>query len=264
MKKSMSILNVRTGRDMATNRGCPAKRKEFARSALAVLLIALAGANLCALARADEPPVLTPTLPTPTAPTFPAAPVVPPAPPACAKPWIYFDLGNTIVDTSTFDYAKILYMPGAKDYLQKLEADGYPLGLIVNIPESWGATPAAKLQALKDFVNAAWVNEADDEPGLAPFDWAPFEGRIILPMKDTERKPAPILFERAQAQALQAGCAAVYQGEVPEEMIAAKQAGLFPFHLGVAPDAYLPESQIDDYVVHFPGLNLPVTPPPSP
>ena len=53
----------------------------------------------------------------------------------CSHPWVFFDLGNTLVDTKTYDYNKIFYMPGALKYVKDLRAKGYHLGLIVNYPD---------------------------------------------------------------------------------------------------------------------------------
>ena len=50
------------------------------------------------------------------------------------KPWIYFDLGDTIVDTS--DMSKIKYFQGAKEYLEGLRDLGINVAIMTNIPVS--------------------------------------------------------------------------------------------------------------------------------
>lgn len=67
------------------------------------------------------------------------------------RPWLFFDLGNTLVhtwsDPQTNDVVRVEWMrykgPGgrvvdAREYLTDLSARGYPIGLIANIPQKWG------------------------------------------------------------------------------------------------------------------------------
>lgn len=151
-----------------------------------------------------------------------------------AKPLLYFDLGNSVVDTKTYDFAKIVYMPGAYDYVSQLKAAGFDLGLIVNIPESWGATRDEKLAALKTFVDSRWAK--DEKPML----WGAFDLGILIPLHDSERKPAPLLFQEAKSYADEACRFAIYLGEDKDEVDAAIKVGLKGYQLGSEPAAFYP------------------------
>jgi len=82
------------------------------------------------------------------------------------KPWIFFDLGDTIVsaptDPNSHDIVRLSWVRFAGDdgkirdarsYLSGLKAKGYGIGLIANIPEKWG-DPELKMAK-------AWVAETD-------------------------------------------------------------------------------------------------------
>src|SRR4051812_9842923 len=76
----------------------------------------------------------------------------------CPKAWVFFDLGNTIVDTKTYKYKPMFYMrdisaqasdgsylwkdgnnyKSAREYLNKLKEDSFILGMLIDIPERWG------------------------------------------------------------------------------------------------------------------------------
>ncbi|OJF14979.1 HAD family hydrolase [Couchioplanes caeruleus] len=156
------------------------------------------------------------------------------APAVCDRPVVYFDLGNVLIDTS--DWSNVRYEPGALSYLRDLRSRGVDLGLIINIPETWGATQEEKLATMKQYIADRWV-----EP--RPFVWSYFEGRIVLPRTDAERKPAPVLFERALTES--APCVPYYQGEVAAELSAAAQVGLRTYQVGrPGRPFYLPASQV--------------------
>lgn len=159
----------------------------------------------------------------------------------CERPFLFFDLGNTLVDTRTYKFEKIIYMPGAFTYIAELKRRGYSLGLIANIPESWGSTRAEKLATLRKFISDRW---ADPNPMI----WDAFDLGILIPLKNSERKPAPVLFNQAMALAQQTHCKAIYEGEEDQEMVAAHNAGMFPFKVGRADRFYLPIDEIDDFV----------------
>jgi len=103
------------------------------------------------------------------------------------KPWIYFDLGNTVVNTNDMKHLK--YMKGAREYIEELKREGFKVGIISNIPEDWGMDYDEKLQSLKKVIQDGWEEER-------PFDWTVYD-EVILPLKNTEMKPAPILFLKA-------------------------------------------------------------------
>lgn len=129
------------------------------------------------------------------------------------KPWIYFDLGDTVIDTK--DMKKLKYFKGAKDYLSELRQKGFQIGLITNIPETFGQDYDEKLETLKKMINDGWIDRD-------VFDWNQFD-RIILPLKNSEMKPAPTLFMKALSEAK--GCPSAYFSENEKEIIAAKSHG---------------------------------------
>ncbi|MFI5497030.1 hypothetical protein [Actinoplanes sp. NPDC051859] len=152
----------------------------------------------------------------------------------CAKPVVYFDLGNVLIDTS--DWTKVRYVDGALEYLDELKNSHITLGLIINIPESWGTTQKKKLATMKKYIADRWVDED-------PFVWSYFEGHIVLPRNDAERKPAPVMFKRARAAVYP--CKSYYQGEVDEEVAVADQAGLVTYRVNqLGKPFYLPATQI--------------------
>ena len=104
------------------------------------------------------------------------------------RPWVYFDLGDTIVNTK--DIKNIKYMNGAREYMEQLKREGFNIGIISNIPESWGNNYEEKFQSLKTYIHFGW---GDVEH---PFDWTVYD-EVILPLSNLELKPAPILFLKA-------------------------------------------------------------------
>ncbi len=150
-----------------------------------------------------------------------------PAPmPVCDRPWVYLDLGNTIIDTRTRDKKgedkNLRFMPGAQAFLNELKDHHYKVGVISNAPESWGKSLSSKVKHLKDYVKHRWRDRER-------IRWSEFEAGILLPPTDAERKPAPYLFVKAKERAAAQGCDAVYIGEDEKEVEAAKAAGLHAF-----------------------------------
>ncbi|MGK5085442.1 hypothetical protein WDW37_19310 [Bdellovibrionota bacterium FG-1] len=131
----------------------------------------------------------------------------------CGKGWVYFDLGDTLIDTHDWDHLK--YLQGAHDYLNSLKSAGFHLGLIVNIPEKWGDTESKKIAKLKDEVAKTWSEGKG-------FHWDYFE-RLLVPPTDRDRKPSSFLFE--QARRLGGSCKIAYQGEDVREVRVAEDAG---------------------------------------
>lgn len=129
-------------------------------------------------------------------------------------PWVYFDLGDTVVNTK--DMKHIKYMSGAREYMEELKREGFKIGIISNIPENWGMDYDEKLQTLKKIIQDGWNEER-------PFDWTVFD-EIILPLKNSEMKPAPTLFLKAMLKA--ESCPSMYIGESPKEIAAAKNVGM--------------------------------------
>ncbi|RSS64861.1 hypothetical protein EF912_01060 [Streptomyces sp. WAC07061] len=166
-----------------------------------------------------------------SAPAGPAAAAGPAADqrvPACSVVW--FDLGDTLIDTSDRDH--LTYMPGALRYLRQLHHTGVPVGIITNVPPSWGTTDAERAKATKNYIAASW-----SEP--EPFVWEYFGDRILTPRSTEEYKPAPALFRRGIEKS--GGCRAVFEGENPDEVTAASAAGMRGYQIGrTGQPAYLP------------------------
>jgi phosphoglycolate phosphatase-like HAD superfamily hydrolase len=152
-------------------------------------------------------------------------------------PWVYFDLGDTVISTS--DMKHLHYFKGAKAYMEDLKKNGFKIGIITNIPETWGMDYDEKLQTLKNVIQTGW----DDNE---PFDWAVYDD-IILPLKNTEMKPAPTMFIKAIDKAF--GCPSAFIGESPKEIQAATDAGMAA-KLFVANDGelYIPVEKVNRYL----------------
>lgn len=154
-----------------------------------------------------------------------------------AKKWIFFDLGNTIINTQEIEFN---YFPDAKDHLIKLKHEGYTLGLISNIPESFGETYEQKLKTLKDYISTKWDISNDS------FDWSVFD-EILLPLSNKELKPNRILFDRASVIAQ--NCPILYVSENLAEVRAATELGLASYlfeHKGRR--EYLAISDVESYI----------------
>ncbi|WP_223768585.1 hypothetical protein [Streptomyces huiliensis] len=136
-------------------------------------------------------------------------------------PIVYFDLGETLVHTA--GDGGIGYRPGADAYLRALRARRVPVGLITNVPPSWGATDAERAARLRKEVDAVWQ-------GSAPFAWKDFGDRVLTPRTEAERKPAPALWQRAKAGS--GRCRVVYEAETAEEVRAATSLGFVPYQVG--------------------------------
>ncbi|MGW7353957.1 hypothetical protein [Streptomyces sp. NPDC054784] len=164
----------------------------------------------------------------------PAASRVAAAEDGCAV--VYFDLGETLVHTAEDDSTS--YVPGAADYLRELRERNIEVGLITNVPSEWGDTDAARAEALKKEVDGAWT-------GAEPFAWDDFGDRIFTPRTEEERKPAPVLWERAKEDA--GDCVAVYEAETAEETDAATALGYVSYLIGQpSRPAFLPVEEIEE------------------
>lgn len=128
--------------------------------------------------------------------------------------WVYFDLGDTVVNTKDMKHLK--YMNGAREYIEELKREGFKVGIISNIPEDWGMDYDEKLLTLKKVIADGWSEER-------PFDWTVYD-EVILPLKNTEMKPAPALFIKAIDKA--ESCPSMYVGESPKEIKAAQNVGM--------------------------------------
>ncbi|WP_123531563.1 hypothetical protein [Streptomyces sp. 840.1] len=134
---------------------------------------------------------------------------------------VYFDLGETLVHTA--DDGSTSYLPDASAYLRALRERHIEVGLITNVPSSWGESDAERAARLKKEVDAGWT-------GSAPFAWDDFGDRILTPRTEAERKPAPVLWERAGAGS--DGCRLVYEAETGEETDVAASLGYLAYQVG--------------------------------
>ncbi|MFI6475360.1 hypothetical protein ACIBL5_34575 [Streptomyces sp. NPDC050516] len=148
---------------------------------------------------------------------------------------MYFDLGETLVHTA--DDGSTGYQPGAAAYLRALREHHIRIGLITNVPPSWGTTDAERAARLKKEVDATWR-------GSAPFAWQDFGDRILTPRTEAERKPAPVLWQRAKADS--GRCRLVYEAETTEEVDVAGSLGYVPYQVGQPHrPAFLPVALIE-------------------
>ncbi|QEU97922.1 hypothetical protein CP970_42545 [Streptomyces kanamyceticus] len=152
-----------------------------------------------------------------------------------ACPVVYFDLGETLVHTA--DDGSTSYHPGAAAYLRSLRERHIKVGLITNVPSSWGSTDAERAARLRSEVDATWQ-------GSAPFAWKDFGDRILTPRTEAERKPAPVLWQRAKD--LSGGCRLVYQAETAEEVHVAASLSYLAYQVDRPHrPAYLPVGLIE-------------------
>ncbi|MEU5770874.1 hypothetical protein [Streptomyces asoensis] len=153
-----------------------------------------------------------------TAPTDAPAPAV--GERSC--PVVYFDLGETLVHTA--DDGSTAYLPGAASYLRTLRERHIRVGLITNVPPSWGATDAERAARLRTEVDATWR-------GPAAFAWADFGDRIRTPRTEAERKPSPVLWQRAKEES--GRCRVVYEAETAQEVSVASSVGFVSYQVGL-------------------------------
>lgn len=185
----------------------------------------------------------------------------------CDRPWIFFDTGETLIAVPK-DYKNMENEPGMEKYLRELKASGYPIGLIVNIPEEWGEGIPGKDQVtrrvifLQQFLAEGWKEGADPFPmelfGKMRGKGAnrKFQGRVFFPTHNSDRKPAVcptcalnVAFDAAK----RAGCPALYLGEDAKEMEAAESVGFIPFQVGHSDGGnfYLGAEKIPEYMKSY-------------
>lgn len=167
---------------------------------------------------------------------------------ACHHPWVFFDLGDTLIDVKSNKGKEVKYFPGAHEYLTSLKSRGYHVGLITNVPETWGPNRHTKVRVLKKEVAQMW----DKTKTVEQMVWEDFgDALIFVPPMNINRKPSPYLFKSAINEVvLEEGdtkCPIVYQGEDPNEIQVAKSLGmvahLVTYHKNSAsdPDPGIPQ-----------------------
>jgi len=153
---------------------------------------------------------------------------------------LFFDLGNTLINTKNEKQFK--FFDSTLSYLNSLKEKNYRMGLLINIPESWGESQEQKLKSLKDYVNNRWKESK-------PFPWSYFE--VIFLSPDTKRrKPNPYLFNQAMNWAKNKTI--LYQSENREEVFQASSMGIASFQVNQRKDQfYIPLNKINSYLNQF-------------
>jgi hypothetical protein len=119
--------------------------------------------------------------------------------------WIFFDLGNTLIDTKTHNYKPMFWMrehhakdmygkykwhddkkyTSARDYILDLKRKSFQLGMLTDIPEEWGINyppenpvkdlATAKIVRLIDFLAGKVPSDKSSwKDGEEPWDYSPF------------------------------------------------------------------------------------------
>ena len=161
--------------------------------------------------------------------------------------YMWFDLGNVILETRN-GFDKVHFMPGVVDYLNTLRERGHKIGIIMNIPETFGRPGdyESKLRFTEDLIREGWIDTHHE----FSFD---FFDEVLLPVYKTQRKPNDFLFNKALEISTPDGHTSVFQGENPAEVQTADRLGFFS-HLVTydGPQAYyLPVEQIPELIKTF-------------
>lgn len=121
------------------------------------------------------------------------------------KIWVFFDLGNTIIDTKTHNYNPMFYMQefkakdmygnlkwkdgkkyqSAREYIEALKKNSFKLGLLTDVPEEWGLNypsenpvqdlASAKIIRLIDFLSGKVpADKTSWKEGESTWDYSPF------------------------------------------------------------------------------------------
>lgn len=137
---------------------------------------------------------------------------------AQTEKYIWFDLGNTLIDTRN-GFDQIKFMPGAVEYLNHLKANGFKVGIISNVPDSWGRRGDlnSKIKHTEKLIKKGWKDPHYD------FNFSDFD-HVLMPVYESEAKPAPTLFRKALEVSKNAKV--VFQGETPAEVEAARREGM--------------------------------------
>ena len=191
----------------------------------------------------------------------------------CAAPYVFFDVGRTLVDTETNNYNPMTLQIEADEYLKAVKAHGNPMGLVSDVPEAWGRDlpevssvrdyPTAKLLRFIEFMHgtfpgdhASWKGPEFDTTYFGEFVGQgadmEFHGRVFLPATTAERKKSgsSVLFQRAVKMAADNGCPALYFSDDETEMNPARVAGMVPYLVGSQKGGhrYLAADEFDDYI----------------
>ncbi len=140
------------------------------------------------------------------------------------KKIVFFDLGETLITApknknNPKAITKTSFIPGAFAYLKYLSQKHIKMALISNVPEDWGKTREERIERLKLEIKNSWKDKT-------PFDWSFFENRIIVPMDNAHKKPAPDMFVEAKEMAEKMGLKPIFQGDDRTEVETASLVGL--------------------------------------
>ncbi len=127
--------------------------------------------------------------------------------------WVFFDLGEVLV--SKTDDGHLKSVSNSLSFVKSLRRQGFKLGLIVNLPEKVGQSCSDKNHWLQTYIATQMVEK---------FDWQLFD-QILLPSKDSYRKPHPLLFLSALELACQLQKPVAFVGENQAELFAASRLG---------------------------------------
>ncbi|RYZ97010.1 MAG: hypothetical protein EOP11_22625, partial [Proteobacteria bacterium] len=107
---------------------------------------------------------------------------------ACEKPFVFFDLGQTLVDTDTNKYNPMFYYrldaekfsdaaryPDGKAYIDALTTQGFKVGLLTDIPGDWGTNYPPEAPVL-DLMSAKVIRTMDFLSGKVPGDGSSWIG----------------------------------------------------------------------------------------
>jgi hypothetical protein len=140
-------------------------------------------------------------------------------------------------------------MPGALEYVQELRRQGYHVGMMINVPEEWGATDEERFKVVKSYVAERWTDPR-------PMDWSLFDAGVLTPPKDHLRKPHPYLFQKVLKMARDNGTLAVFQGEDAEEIKVAKEVGLLAHSVTETKDFFIPIENLPAALKQHQCLNV--------
>ncbi len=151
--------------------------------------------------------------------------------------WVYLDLGNTIIDTRVKGDFK--YFKKSQIFLNDLVSNGFSVGAITNIPESFGDSHEAKLKTLKTYIQENWKDGS--------FSWNSFK-TIFLPLHNGELKPSEVLYLRALENAK--NCPSIYISENLKEVEKAKSLGMAAYLFDFQEKQDYPEiDSLEDYIL---------------
>lgn len=139
------------------------------------------------------------------------------------KKMVFFDLGDTLITapkskSNPQAITSTSFVPGAYQYLKKLSEKNVKMALISNVPEDWGKTREERIERLKLEIKKTWKDKT-------PFNWSFFENRIIVPMDNAHKKPAPDMFVEAKEMASKMGLKPIFQGDNQTEIETATLLG---------------------------------------